>query len=116
MASSKKKLKILCWGACVSGVTRCGMNYPSAQGERRAEEGDVVDDVPIQSHRWLIEGGHAEQVGADTPVTGSRDATAAAIEAHKALVAAGLIAPVEGPIVEIGDLSGPVEPAEGEGE
>lgn len=102
-AMNKRKIRIKCWGACVPGVTRCGINYATARGERRAEEGDVVDDYIIGSVRWLIADGHAEYAD-DAELTGSRDARAAAIEAHKALVAAGYVAPVE-PVLPLPDLS-----------
>lgn len=102
--ANRRKIRIKCWGACVPGVTRCGINYPSAKGERRAEEGDVIDDYVIGSLRWLVEDGHAEYAD-DAELTGSRDAREAAIAEHKALVAAGLVAePTQ--LIPYGDLSG----------
>lgn len=31
-----------------------GVNYPTKQGEKRAEPGDVVDDLPAGSVQWLV--------------------------------------------------------------
>jgi len=36
-----------------------GLNYPP---DRRAEPGDVVDDLPKKSISWLLEQGHIEAV------------------------------------------------------
>ncbi len=40
-----------------------GIDYPPG---KRAEAGDVVDDIPATSLRWLVEGGIVEAVGAGT--------------------------------------------------
>lgn len=43
-----------------------GLNYPDGQGgEKRAEIGDVVDDLPVSSLSWLLEQGHIEAVAAE---------------------------------------------------
>ncbi|CAM3714062.1 hypothetical protein NOGI109294_10330 [Nocardiopsis gilva] len=36
-----------------------GLNYkpPKGKGERRAEPGEVVDDLPVNSVPWLLERG-----------------------------------------------------------
>jgi hypothetical protein len=38
-----------------------GLNYPP---DRRVEVGDVVDDIPAKSIKWLVECGAIEQVNA----------------------------------------------------
>lgn len=38
-----------------------GLSYPP---DRRAEPGDVVDDIPAQSVKWLQRGGFIEGVDA----------------------------------------------------
>jgi hypothetical protein len=35
-----------------------GLNYPTKAGEKRAEPGDVVTDLPAKSIEWLLEQGH----------------------------------------------------------
>lgn len=37
-----------------------GLNYPTKAGEQRAEQGDVVSDLPAKSVPWLLEQGHIE--------------------------------------------------------
>jgi hypothetical protein len=38
-----------------------GINYPDAAGkDKRAEIGNVVDDIPAKSVPWLIDQGHIE--------------------------------------------------------
>lgn len=38
-----------------------GLNYPDGMGgEKRAEIGDYVDDLPESSIPWLLEQGHIE--------------------------------------------------------
>lgn len=41
-----------------------GLNYPpNGKGaERRAEPGDLIDDLPTQSVSWLLEDGSIEPV------------------------------------------------------
>lgn len=40
-----------------------GINYPTKGGkEKRAEPGDVVDDIPKIDHKWLLEQGIIELV------------------------------------------------------
>ena len=42
-----------------------GLNYPDGKGgEKRAEEGDVVEDLPEKDARWLERDGHVARVGA----------------------------------------------------
>lgn len=36
-----------------------GLSYPP---DRRAEAGDIVDDLPSKSVKWLLEKGHIENV------------------------------------------------------
>lgn len=38
-----------------------GMNYPPDQ---RAEVGDIVDDLPPKSVKWLLASGHIEEANA----------------------------------------------------
>ena len=38
-----------------------GLNYPP---DKRVEVGDVVDDIPAKSIKWLVECGAIEQVNA----------------------------------------------------
>lgn len=41
---------------------RTGVNYPDGKGgEKRAEIGDVVDDLPAESVAWLLSDGHIEE-------------------------------------------------------
>ena len=45
-----------------------GLDYPSRGGRgegRRAEPGDVVDDLPKGSVAWLVEQGAIEEVSGD---------------------------------------------------
>ncbi|MFI7707608.1 hypothetical protein [Nonomuraea sp. NPDC049480] len=44
-----------------------GLNYtPKGRGEeRRADAGDVVDDLPTKSVGWLVEQGAIEEVSGD---------------------------------------------------
>lgn len=43
-----------------------GLNYPAKGGKpKRAEPGDVVDDLPAKSVPWLLEQGHVEEVKND---------------------------------------------------
>lgn len=55
---------------------RTGLNYPSDQvpdGERRAEPGDVVDDLPATSVAWLVREGLAVATDRDvTPIARRR--------------------------------------------
>lgn len=37
-----------------------GLNYPAGDGERRAEHGDLVDDIPDKSLPWLLKQGLIE--------------------------------------------------------
>ncbi|HZT61007.1 MAG TPA: hypothetical protein VFA21_20550 [Pyrinomonadaceae bacterium] len=39
-------------------IVKTGMNYDYGDNERRAEPGDVVDDLPAESVPWLLEQGH----------------------------------------------------------
>lgn len=39
-----------------------GLNYPGKGGEKRAEAGDVVSDLPPKSVKWLLSGGYVEPV------------------------------------------------------
>ena len=60
MAADKQpqQYRVLCWGACKTpGNGPCGLNYPPG---KRAVEGDVVDDLPAVSIRWLLSEGHIE--------------------------------------------------------
>jgi len=41
-----------------------GMNYPP---DRRAEPGDIVDDIPPGSLGWLLDAGAVEEVKPDAP-------------------------------------------------
>lgn len=41
-----------------------GLNYPGADEHRRAEPGEIVDDLPKKSVGWLLEDGHIEKVSA----------------------------------------------------
>lgn len=51
-----------------------GLNYPDGQGgERRAEEGAVIDDMPDQYIQSCIEQGYLTET--TEPVTGSRPST-----------------------------------------
>jgi hypothetical protein len=59
MAETKQKYKVRCWGACIKGVTRCGIQPP---GGKRYEEGDVVEDLPPGSIRELLALGCIEPV------------------------------------------------------
>ena len=37
---------------------KTGLNY----GDTRREPGDLADDIPVQSQKWLLEQGHIERV------------------------------------------------------
>jgi hypothetical protein len=39
-----------------------GLNYPGGGGARRAEPGEVVDDLPAGSVPWLLAQGHITPV------------------------------------------------------
>lgn len=39
-----------------------GINYPGRSGEKRAEPGDVVRDIPESAVAWLLDQGHIEPV------------------------------------------------------
>ena len=39
-----------------------GLDYPTKGGEKRAEPGDVVTDLPAKSIDWLLERGHIKLV------------------------------------------------------
>jgi hypothetical protein len=39
-----------------------GLNYPIKGGEKRAEPGDVVTDLPAKSIDWLLDRGHIKLV------------------------------------------------------
>jgi len=41
-----------------------GLNYPP--GDKRAEPGDIVDDIPPGSLGWLLDGGIIESVGKES--------------------------------------------------
>jgi hypothetical protein len=43
-------------------VVVVGMNYPTPSGEKRAEPGDKVKDIPSKSVRWLVESGVLKEV------------------------------------------------------
>jgi hypothetical protein len=38
-----------------------GLNYPP--GDKRAEPGDIVDDIPPGSAGWLLDAGAIEEIG-----------------------------------------------------
>lgn len=42
-----------------------GLNYPTLKGEKRAEPGDVVEDLPKKSIAWLLRQGHIEELGGE---------------------------------------------------
>ena len=39
-----------------------GLNYPGKGGDKRAEPGDVVDDLPAKSIEWLLADGHIKPI------------------------------------------------------
>ncbi|MER5252904.1 hypothetical protein [Streptomyces sp. NPDC002855] len=39
-----------------------GLNWATIKGKRRAEPGDIVDDIPEKSIEWLLKQGHIEAV------------------------------------------------------
>lgn len=41
-----------------------GLSYPP---DKRAEVGDVVDDIPAKSVKWLLRKGHIEEVSGAKP-------------------------------------------------
>jgi len=53
MTKSKPKYRVL-----------IGLNYPP--GDKRAEPGDIVDDIPPGSLGWLLDGGIIESVGKES--------------------------------------------------
>lgn len=46
-----------------------GLDYPP---NRRAEAGDVIDDLPGKSVKWLLESGLIEPAGGAKPATGQK--------------------------------------------
>lgn len=59
-----------------------GINYPTKGGEKRAEPGDVVDDIPKVDQKWLLEHGAIEPVAetvAEAPVAVAAVATEAGV-------------------------------------
>lgn len=70
-----------------------GLDYPTAQGNRRAEPGDVISDLPVSSVPWLVKD------GAVTPVavpSGPEVPAAAAAPAPDVVVdVAPVVAPPE---------------------
>ena len=55
---------------------------PVAYNGKRAESGDVVNDLPGESIKWLLEGGYIEPVG-DLPASVQTDEDRLEIEALK---------------------------------
>jgi hypothetical protein len=53
MATAKRKYRVT-----------VGLNYPGKGGEKRAEPGDVVTDLPAKSLKWLVDQGVVEAVAA----------------------------------------------------
>lgn len=41
-----------------------GLSYPTKGGERRVLPGEVIDDLPGPSIKWLLTAGHIEKEGA----------------------------------------------------
>ena len=41
-----------------------GLSYPP---DRRAEAGDIVDDLPSKSIKWLLNNGHIEEITGSSP-------------------------------------------------
>lgn len=39
-----------------------GINYPGRRGEKRADPGDIVSDLPSTSLDWLLSRGYVERV------------------------------------------------------
>lgn len=55
---TKRAYRVLCWGACKQeGAGPCSLAYPP---DRVAVEGDVIDDLPVQSIQHEIQAGHIE--------------------------------------------------------
>ncbi len=50
-----------------------GLDYPPG---RRVEAGDVVDDIPATSLKWLLEGGLVEAYDAAAPGSSEEDSPA----------------------------------------
>lgn len=48
-----------------------GLNYPTKSGEKRAEAGELVTDLPTKSVQWLLDGGYIEP--ADAKVTADEE-------------------------------------------
>lgn len=44
-----------------------GISYPGKSGEKRAEVGDLVSDLPPKSTKWLLEQGYIELPDAKVP-------------------------------------------------
>jgi hypothetical protein len=44
-----------------------GLDYPTKAGDKRAEPGDVVSDLPTKSVEWLLDGGYIEPADAKAP-------------------------------------------------
>ena len=47
-----------------------GMNYPP--NDKRAEPGDVVDDIPPASAAWMLRDGAIEKVGPQRKATSAK--------------------------------------------
>jgi hypothetical protein len=45
-----------------SYVVVTGINYKTAKGEKRANPGDKVSDIPSRSVRWLVEAGAIKEM------------------------------------------------------
>jgi hypothetical protein len=45
-----------------SYVVVTGINYKTAKGEKRANPGDKVNDIPSRSVRWLVEAGAIKEM------------------------------------------------------
>lgn len=45
---------------------QAGIDYPTKTGPKRAEPGEVVDDVPARSVAWLVDLGYLEPVATST--------------------------------------------------
>jgi hypothetical protein len=41
-----------------------GLSYPP---DKRAEAGDIVDDLPSKSIKWLLDNGHIEEISGSVP-------------------------------------------------
>ena len=49
-----------------------GLSYPP---DKRAEVGEIVDDLPSKSIKWLLKRGHIEEVAAGTKSSGKSAST-----------------------------------------